>query len=48
MPIFVLFVNAGVLFDGAFPLWVSLINLLKFDLYQKQNLETNAKFCMYL
>ena len=24
MPIFVLFVSAGVLFDGAFSLWVSL------------------------
>ena len=27
MPIFVLFVNAGVLFDGAFSLWVSLRKL---------------------
>ena len=27
MPIFVLFVSAGVLFDGAFSLWVSLMKL---------------------
>ena len=26
MPIFLLFVSAGVLFDGAFSLWVSLNN----------------------
>ena len=26
MPIFVLFLSAGVLFDGVFSLWVSLIN----------------------
>ena len=26
MPIFVLFVNAGVLFNGDFPLWLSLIH----------------------
>ena len=30
MPIFVLFVNAGVLFDGAFSLWVSLTYVYEF------------------
>ena len=30
MPIFVLFVSAGVLFDGAFSLWVSLSNSAKY------------------
>ena len=35
MPMFVLFVSAGVLFEAGFPLWVSLINFCSSGSRQK-------------
>ena len=37
MPMFVLFVSAGVLFDAGFPRWVSLINIYSPRSHQKSD-----------
>ena len=42
MLIFVLFVSAGVLFDGAFSLWVSLIYFLLYVKLKKSDKQSDA------
>ena len=37
MPIFLLFLSAGALFDGAFFLWVSLSNVYSPEIVKKEN-----------
>ena len=47
MPIFVLFVSAGVLFDGAFSLWVSLDTLMAFDNFVMWNVKVKYILKVY-
>ena len=41
MPIFILFVSAGVLFDGAFPLWIFLMSMC--FLLEQQNFQAGER-----
>ena len=43
MPIFLVFVSAGVLFDGAFSVWVSLNNLKNQPEFHQLNLKVHCQ-----